>query len=1171
MKFSPRWRWYMKITTILYILIITTAPVLNASSGNAQVLQKKVSLSYTQTTLYQVVRDLQEKNSIDFDFTDRLRLGDIRTGPVQFHNEPLESVLHTLFARHKIDYREEAGAIILTARPQPGTISGLITDASGQPLPGAGVQIPELKQSVSCGSDGHFTLAVAPGTYTLKVTYIAFETQIKKNIVVAEGRNTSASFTMKELPGELNEVVVVGYGTQKKVNLTGAVSQITSQVLENRPSPSLTRLLQGTIPNLNLKMVDGSPTRKATYNVRGTTSIGAGGSALVLIDGAEGDPSLINPNDVESVTVLKDASSAAIYGSRAAFGVVLITTKSAKTGKTIIQANSNYSVNQRTVTPNLVTNGYAWAKNFDDSYNGWYDYNSHPTVVNNIFPFSLEYLDRLKQHDEDPSLPKAEYNEALARYEYFGNTDWYKELYQDNIPSTEQALSISGGTDKTSYLLSGRYYFQDGIFNHNTDRLNKYNIRAKGDIKASEWLTIQNNFELSDYTYSFPMLADRDNQTIWRMMDLLSYPMALIYNPDGTYTHTGVYSGLASFIDGNNESNTSNTMFRNTLGFTARALNNALTLKGDFTFLKERANEKRINNYVSYSNAPGQTARLGRSLLQQFTNERTYKTFNFTAGYERHFGAGHGLKLLAGYNAESSKYESFNASRDGLLIPSKPDFNLMDGLNYTVGGGGNEWAYLGLFYRVGYDYKNRYLAEFNGRYDGSSKFPASQRYGFFPSVSAGWRLSEEPFMNWSRNWLDELKVRSSYGSLGNGNVAPYRYQEQMSVIKMSAVLNGIQNNYTQIPDVIPNGLTWERSETFNLGADISLLKSRMNINFDWYDRKTTDMFTAGPPLPAVFGAVVPYGNYADMSTKGWELTLSWRNKSTLFGKAFEYSLNGSLWDSKSVITRFNNPTGALSATYYVGHTIGEIWGYQTLGLFTSEQEIAGHANQDFLQNSNNRKQLPGDIKFADINGDKVINQGDNTIYNPGDRKIIGNNSPRYQFGFTLTGRWNGFGLSAFFQGIGKRDWYFAPEAGIFWGLYNRPYGYQPVKMMENVWTEDNPDGYFPRLRGYAANSASRSLGAPQTRYLQDASYMRLKNLTFDYTFPRPWLDKLHIKGANIFLSTQNLFTLSGMNKYSDSIDPEVIEDPASDLMNNSGQGYAYPMLKTTTLGLNLTF
>lgn len=1171
MKFLPRWRWYMKITTILYTIIIATSPVLQASTGHAQVLQKKVNLNYTQATLYQVVRDLQEETNIDFDFTGQLKLDHIRTGPVRFHNQPLEVVLRALFGSHNIDYKEEAGAIILSPRPLPGQITGTVMDMSGQTLPGAGVQIVELKQSVSCGPDGRFTLTVAPGTYTLRATYVAFEPHTKKNVVVTEGKSTAVSFIMKELPGELNEVVVVGYGTQKKVNLTGAVSQVSSQVLENRPSPSLTRLLQGTIPNLNLKMVDGSPTRKATYNVRGATSIGAGGSALVLIDGAEGDPSLINPNDVESVTVLKDASSAAIYGSRAAFGVVLITTKSAKKGETSIQANSNYSVNQRTVTPNLVTNGYTWAKNFDESFNGWYDYNSHPTVVNNIFPFSLEYLDRLKQHDEDPSLPKVEYNAALGRYEYFGNTDWYKELYKDEIPSTEQAVRISGGSDKVTYLLSGRYYHQDGIFEHNSDKLNKYNVRAKGDIQAAKWLSFQNNFELSDYTYTYPMLADRDNQTIWRMMDLLSYPMATVYNPDGTYTHTGVYSGIGSFIDGNNESNTSNTMFRNTIGFTARPLKNLLTLRGDFTFLRERGKEKRVNNYVNYSNAPGQTARLGRSLLQQFSNERSYKTFNFTAEFDKRFADDHGLKILAGYNAESSKFENFNASRDGLLIPSKPDFNLMDGLNYTVSGGGNEWAYLGLFYRLGYDYKNRYLIEFNGRYDGSSKFPVNQRYGFFPSVSAGWRVTEEPFLRWSRSWLDDLKIRSSYGSLGNGNVAPYRYQEQMSVAKMTVVLNGIQNNYTQLPAVIPDGLTWERSATFNIGADVSMFKSRLNISFDWYDRQTTNMFTAGQPLPAVFGAVVPYGNYADMSTKGWELSLAWRNKSTMFGKPFEYSFSGSLWDSKSVITRFNNPTGALSATYYEGHTIGEIWGYQTLGLFTSQEEITGHADQSFLQSSNNRKWLPGDIKFADINDDDVINQGDNTIYNSGDRRIIGNSSPRYQFGFTLSGRLSGVGLSAFFQGIGKRDWYFAPEAGIFWGLYNRPYGYQPVKMMENMWTEDNPDGYFPRLRGYAANSTSRSLGAPQTRYLQDVSYLRLKTLTLDYAFPKQWLNRLHVKAASIFLSTQNLFTLSGINKYSDSIDPEVIEDPASDLMNNSGQGYAYPMLKTTTIGLNLTF
>jgi TonB-linked SusC/RagA family outer membrane protein len=1043
------------------------------------------------------------------------------------------------------------------------SVTGKVTDENNQPLPGVTVRVKNTKLVTLTDTDGRYTVASPQEGSILVFSLLGY---IDKEVAINGG-----VINVSLLPSQtdLSEVVVVGYGTQKKANLTGAVAQITSESLENRPAPSLTRMLQGTLPNLNLKMVDGSPTRGASFNVRGITSIGAGGNALVLIDGVEGDPNMINPNDVASVTVLKDASSAAIYGSRAAFGVVLITTKSPTTGKVTVNFNTNYSINQRTVTPNVVTNGYQWAKNFDEAFNAWYDYNSHPISINNIYPFSLEYLDALKLHDENPDLPKTEYNESKGRYEYFGNTDWYSQLYKDNMPTTEQALSVSGGSEKVNYYISGRYYYQDGIYRYNSDEYNKYNVRAKGDVKVAPWLTFQNNFDLSTFSYDYPMFADGDGNP-WRQFEHQGYPMAMVTNPDGTYTHTGVYTGIASYMEGNNESNQTNLFIRNTAGFVAKPWKDYLTIKGDFTYSNEAEKERRTNNFINYSNGIGQNDRFGRSLLRQFSNNKTYLASNLTVGFDRKFKK-HDVKALVGYNVESSTYNIFNASRDGILLEDKPDFNLMDGLNYTINGGGNEWSYTGLFYRLNYAFNDRYLIELNGRYDGSSKFPENQRYGFFPSVSAGWRVAEEGFMDWSDSWLDNFKIRGSYGSLGNGNVAPYRYLEQMSVSKTSLILEGTQKNYTQLPGVIPDGLTWERSTTLDIGVDLNMFKNRLALSFDWYERKTQDMFTVGQPLPSVFGSAVPFGNYADLSTKGWEVTVGWNDRGSLFGKDFSYGINGSLWDSKSVITRFNNPKGTLSSTYYEGHEIGEIWGYQTEGFFQSDEEVAAHPNQKFLQNSNNNVWLAGDLKFADLNGDGVINAGDNTIYNSGDRKIIGNNAARYQFGFTLSGRWNGFGVSAFFQGIAKRDWYFGQEAGLFWGPYNRPYGYQPVKMMEDMWTPENTDAYFPRYRGYTALNVNRSLGAPQTRYLQDASYLRLKTLTVDYEIPTQWLKKIAIAKASIFVSGQNLFTLSGLFKHTENFDPEIMEAPVGDLTNGSGQGYAYPMLKTTTIGLNLNF
>jgi TonB-linked SusC/RagA family outer membrane protein len=1051
-----------------------------------------------------------------------------------------------------------------------GKISGVITDDAGIPIAGANILLEgTAKLSSTSGNDGKFNISIQPGKYTITISYINFKS-FKQTVQVKSDENLVLTISLSPDKNDLNEVVVVGYGTQKKLNLTGAVAQISAEVLESRPSPSLTRMLQGTLPNLNLKMIDGTPTREATFNIRGTTSIGAGGSALVLIDGIEGDPNLVNPNDVETVSVLKDASSAAIYGSRAAFGVVLITTKTAKKGKIKVDYSGSYSFNQRTVVPKNVTNSYEWAKNFDESFNAWYDYNSHPISVNSIYPFSLEYLDALKKHNDDPSLPQVEFNSSKGRYEYFGNTDWDKLVNAETIPAFEQSLSVSGGTDKVNYYVSGRYYFQDGIFNFNPDKYNKYNIRAKGDIKITPWLTFQNNFDLTTFTYKFPMLADGDGN-FWRYLEGQGYPMAVVYNPDGSYTNTAMYMA-ASYIDGNNASNSNNTYIRNTSTLIARPIKDLLTLKADFTFSREFQDETRQNDFINFSIAPGTTSRFGRSLLREFTTNEKYITANFTADAAKRFGK-HDFKLLGGSNIETFKGKNLNVSRDGLLVSNMPDFNLMDGLNYTITGGGTEWAYLGLFYRMNYAYDDRYLIEFNGRYDGSSKFPNNQRYGFFPSVSAGWRVSKEKFMNNTSSWLDDLKFRASYGSLGNGNISPYRFLEQLGISKTSFILGGVQKNYTSTPAVIPDGLTWEKSTTLDFGVDISLLKRRLGFTFDWYDRKTVDMFTVGKPVPSVFGATIPSGNYADLTTEGWEITLNWKDKINVGGKhPLEYSIAGSLWDSKSIITKFNNPNKILSS-YYVGQTVGEIWGYTTLGLFKTAEEIAAHANQQFIINSSSNIWLPGDLKFADLNGDGVVNAGSNTLDNPGDRKVIGNNSARYQFGFTTSLNWNGFGVSAFFQGIAKRDWYFAPEAGLFYGPYNRPYGYQPQTMMDDIWNQTtNPDSYFPRFRGYTALGTNRSLGAPQTRYLQDVSYLRLKSLTIDYSLSPAVLRKLGINKATFFVTGQNLFTFSGLFKHTKNFDPEVMEQPLSgDLTNGIGQGYAYPMLKTATFGVNIGF
>ncbi|MCW3109710.1 MAG: TonB-dependent receptor, partial [Segetibacter sp.] len=925
-------------------------------------------------------------------------------------------------------------------------VTGIVKNEQGETLESVTVVASHSAKGGNKGTqtdaNGYFKFSNLPAgnNYTFSFSSVGYKTLVLKGYNLLQGGTINLAAQLQKANDSLSQVVVVGYGTQRKANLTGAVDQIGSEYFENRPLPNITRGLQGTIANLNIVMTDGKPTRGATYNIRGATSIGSGGSALVLIDGVAGDANTINPNDVESVTVLKDASSAAIYGARAAFGVVLITTKSPKRDKIQVNYSGNYTINERTTTPDLVSNGYIWAKNFDESFYSWNDYLSHPQTINSQLDFSLAYLDSLKAHDENPNLPNTSINPLTGKYQYFSNTDWNKELYKDNNASMEHSLSVSGGSEKVNFLISGRYYHQDGLFRYNSDDFNRYNLRFKGSIKVNDWLTINSNSDFSNYNYKYPLTSVGGVNAIWRLMAVTAFPVSPLLNPDGSMSIVGAYS-IGDFYYGKSYSTMTQNFIRNTIGFTAAAIKNKLNIKGDFSYLRTSLNEQRKFFTVPYSIKPGETITSGLNYLSNNDNTENYYVGNLYGEYSQKLGS-HNIKFLAGGNLEYNQNKTMFAQRDGLLVDNLPDFNLATGLNYRINGGGSEWATAGIFYRANYSFKNKYLFELNGRYDGSSKFPANQSFGFFPSASAGWKISEEKFMEGTSKWLDNLKLRASYGSLGNGNIAPYNFIETISSSTSSVIMNGVFPNYIQKPGVLPNGLTWEKSTTLDFGADVEVLKRRLTVTADWYQRKTTNMFTTGQPLPSVFGASVPKGNYADLLTKGWELSVNWSDQIRTH-KPITYSLRVTLADNVSNITRFYNPTNQLS-TYYQGQRLGEIWGFETDGFFTSAEDISKHADQSYFVVSNNNKLLPGDLKFKDLNNDGKVNNGSNTLNNPGDRRVIGNSSMRYPYGITGDIGWNNFSLSFFFQGVGKRDWYPSTEAAYFWGQSNRPYSFLPT-------------------------------------------------------------------------------------------------------------------------------
>ncbi|MCU7692955.1 SusC/RagA family TonB-linked outer membrane protein [Haoranjiania flava] len=1053
-------------------------------------------------------------------------------------------------------------------------INGKVS-AGGEAVAGATVKLSSVnqnyRQSRVTDQDGHFIFSgLKPGNYTLEVSSIGFENKVVGNLSPG---NAFVNVELSEPSGQtLDEVIVVGYGVQRKVNLTGAVDQVTPEMINNRPVSNISQALVGASPNLNLTMLDGKPTQSPSFNVRGTTSIGQGGNALVLIDGVEGNPSMLNPNDIESISVLKDAASSSIYGARAAFGVILITTKSAAKGKASISYLTNISMKKPTAVPDNIVDSYPWAQHFSDSWSRWNDNGRTPTAINKTLPFSTAYLAEIKRRWEDPSLPRIEINPSTGEYEYYYSTDWYKELYKDKFYAQDHNLILSGANDKTAYYVSGRYNAQDGLFRYNSDKYSMYNFRAKGSIWITSWFQVENNTEYANMNYRQPLNVG-EGSGIWRNIADEGHPLAPLKNPDGTLSFPAAYTVGDQYI-GRNGIDFAERFFKNRASAKAEFLNKQLILRGDFTFQTNDIGSQQNRVQVPYSRYKGVIGYTGTNTNDLEERRRTteYIATNVYANYLKSFNDAHNFNFLAGYNYEQSIYKNLTVRRNGIVYEDADDINLALGQSIVTNGGYNKWRIAGSFFRVNYDFKRKYLLEINGRYDGSSKFPTNQQWAFFPSASIGWRISDEGFWNLSSRSFSNVKIRASYGSLGNGNISPYSFTENFSISQSGRIINGVRPQRTGQPNVVPDGLTWETSTTANLGLDFSALDNRLDFVGDLYRRNTKDMFTVGPTVPAIYGTKVPKGNYADLKTTGWEISLKWADDFALREKPFNYSVRFILADYIAIITKYNNPDKNLT-DYYVGQRIGEIWGYQVEGLFRSKEEIANSPSQSNIPNTNTRKNYPGDIKFKNLDGDNQIYQGLNRVGNSGDKSIIGNSQPRYTYGLNLNGDWNGIFLSVFFQGVMKQDWYPSPEAR-FWGQYNRPYNSYPRWHESNMFREElqNFDAYLPRLVGYIAQGSGRALNVPNDRYLQNAAYIRLRNFQLGYNLPAKVSSKIHAKDLRVYLSGENLWTWSPMYKWTKDTDVTSIYGSDRDLSGGaSGDGYNYPMLKVISLGLNVNF
>ena len=1177
--------------------ILCTCAVFVSLTGAAYAQSAPVTLDRKKAPVREILNEIERQT--DYLFVYSSEQVDFSVSVIA-HDEPVQKVLGRIFEGTPIRFTLEGKHIVLRRQPQTAanaaaaspakqTVTGTVTDTAGKPVVGATVLVKGGTVGTTTDVDGRFSLTIPAGS-PLEVSFLGYARQ-----EIATAGRTSLDIRLEEDAATLDEVGVVGYGTMKRRNLVGAVDQVDSRVIGDRSNGNLARSLQGELPGLNISFSDSKPSRSASFNVRGSGSIGAGGSTLVLIDGVEGSINAINPQDVESVSVLKDASSTAVYGARGAFGVVLVTTKSPKRGAPQSNSHGPVTTHLRTVITDGITDGLTWINWWKDCYNGYY--NGSKALLNHVdstIPYTETIYQELIRRSQDPSLARTT---ALSGHDQFGwayydSTDWHSLFYKDYNWSTEHNLSISGGGDQADYYISGRFYDMDGIYKVGNDSYKKYDVRAKGTLKVRPWLRLTNNMSVSVVAASVQK-HQKNNSQIPRLINHTAMPLSPVKNPDGTWTAAAAKSGYAAFSEGTSWRTNDYVYLRNKFDVNIDLVKDVLAASADYSY--NYTNRKRMDaqTVIEYSKKPGEIlyeSEAAGSNLQSVEYQTRYQSANAYLNWSPKLGDDHTFKALAGWNIEKQKYETLTIKREGFVTASKPSFGLMNGTTTDPTVGGYIWSYVGAFFRLNYGYKGKYLAEVSGRYDGSSKFPTNSKWGFFPSASVAWRVAEEPWMKRSRRALDNAKIRLSAGSMGNGNVSPYSYTSEMTVSTADdIVLGGSYPSYTSVGSTVPVSLTWEKSTTYDLGLDLDFLNNRLSFSGDYYRRYTTDMYTASVALPAVYGTGSPKGNNAEMKTDGWELSLSWRDSFKLGGKPFDYSIKAMVWDSKSVITKYVNDTGSLGTVkgyiqnggspsdFYEGMELGEMWGYTVAGLFRDQADIDSSATHDFTQASD-KVTRPGQVKIADLDGNGFIDPGNFAVDDHGDLRIIGNQSPRYRYGVNLSARWNGIGLSVFLQGVGARDWYPGSDAGMFWGKYGRPF-FALIPSIHN-YTDDmysaernNWDtAYWPRMTTYQSNGTknwTRLLEIPNTRYIQSAAYLRVKNIQLDYSFPKHICSAIRLQGLKIYVNAENLFTFTPLHKYAPNFDPEGLSYDSD--FASAADGYTYPILKSVTVGVNITF
>jgi TonB-linked SusC/RagA family outer membrane protein len=1164
--------WLVMRLTAFFLLIA-------ALHVSAKTLSQNVSISGKDLSLKQILRIIKHQTGYEY-IGDQTAILNAPRMSVDFNKAPLPQVLDKCLASNGFNYEIIDKTIVVkltSARPAPpglprpdasadslrmpvpGPVRGVVKDSAGTTVEGVTVLLTGegFSRGIATDGQGRFVFADVPnGYYTLEVSSIGYG-RYTRRIIVSNGMPV-LTVLLQRTVASLEETVVVGYGTQKKLDLTGSVDQISGDMLKNRPVTTVADALQGMMANLNVSTgySGGSPDATKSLNVRGFTGFSSGGNStsgapLVLVDGVEADINTININDIESVSLLKDAASSAIYGSRAPNGVLLITTRQGKKNQPVhLSYSGNFSTSQPINVPKMM-NSLDWANAMNEAYTN--------DGVSALIPASV--ITRIQAYMKDPkNTPTTIADPSSGGTQWadydptFGNAnnDWFKVYLKKWSSSQQHNISMDGGSDRITYFLGLGYTDKNGLYNYYSDSYNHYNIRLNVTATVNKYVTVGIKSSYAQANDNAPQAPYPGATTdTWFYSLARTWPIVPLLDPNGGYD---VQSYATKMQQGGSLTSQNNDSWL-TGEVTIKPLE-GWNIIGDYSYNYQAYNS--LSSILPYPYATVADPNTLKSVVSSVTKEymlTNYHTYNLFTSYEKNI-SGHYFKVLVGQQEEYKANSELTGSNQDLYNLSQPSLSLTSGPTPSASDGGYGWATYGTFGRINYNYKEKYLLEFNGRYMGSSLFPDSTRYHFFSSVSGGWNVSREAFFQPLDKWIGNLKFRASYGGLGdlsyflnNGSYYPYLANLGTNAPTSTGWFfspNGTRQPSVSAPTSLPSPtLTWAKPSMLDLGVDVDFLK-QFSATFDWYRRKITDQFGPSAEYPAPLGIAPPTENNATSETTGFDLTVTWKHR---FGsvnvnaRALVSSYHG------KIISYTGNPTDLLT-DWYNGEKMGAIWGFRTVGKFQSQQQVSTAP----VQTAISANWYPGDIQYADLNHDGKIDFGNNTVQNPGDQTIIGNTTPKYTYGFNAGASWKGFDLFVFIQGSSRTDYSPPSSNNLFWGITGE-YGSTLMTTQADRWTAANPNGYFPRLEinDYSKNRES------QTGYLLNAAYMRLKNLQIGYTIPENKIKKTHIGQLRFYGSAENIFTVSPAMKHQ-FVDPELLQ--SNELI--------YPLQRTFSVGCQLS-